>query len=78
MKVKLVFQKSTGAILGAQLVGKSGVNKRIDIVAAAIVGGLTVSDLGMMDISYAPPYSPVYDPLQVCANVAEKQVGNGA
>ncbi len=78
MKVKLVFQKSTGAILGAQLVGKAGVNKRIDIVAAAIVGGLTVSDLGMMDISYAPPYSPVYDPLQVCANVAEKQVGNGA
>jgi NADPH-dependent 2,4-dienoyl-CoA reductase/sulfur reductase-like enzyme len=77
MKVKLIFEKSTGRILGAQLAGKAGVNKRIDIVAAAIVGGLTVNDLGMMDISYAPPYSPVYDPLQVCANVAEKQVGKG-
>ena len=73
--VKLVFQKSTGKILGAQLVGKAGVNKRIDIVAAAISGGLTVRDLGMMDLSYAPPFSPTYDPLQVCANVAEKQVG---
>ena len=73
--MKLVFQKSTGKILGAQLVGKAGVNKRIDIVAAAISGGLTVRDLGMMDLSYAPPFSPTYDPLQVCANVAEKQVG---
>lgn len=75
IRVKLVFQKSTGKILGAQLVGKAGVNKRIDIVAAAISGGLTVRDLGMMDLSYAPPFSPTYDPLQVCANVAEKEVG---
>ncbi len=74
MKVKLIFRKRNGRILGAQLAGIAGVNKRIDIVAAAIVGQLTVRDLGMMDLSYAPPYSPVYDPLQVCANVAEKQV----
>ena len=75
MKVKLVFQKSTGKILGGQLAGKAGVNKRIDILVAAMAGGLTVADIGLMDLSYAPPYSPVYDPLQVCANVAIKEVG---
>ena len=72
MKVKLVFRKSDGRILGCQLAGKAGVNKRIDIIVAAMAGNLTVSDIGLLDLSYAPPYSPVYDPLQVCANVAAK------
>jgi len=74
IKVKMVFRKSDGKVLGAQLVGKAGVNKRIDIVATAISAGMTVADVGMLDLSYAPPYSPVYDPVQVAANVALKQV----
>ncbi|MBW7882146.1 MAG: FAD-dependent oxidoreductase [Caldilineaceae bacterium] len=73
MKVKLIYQKSSGRILGCQLAGKAGVNKRIDIVATAIAAGMTVDDLGMLDLSYAPPYSPVYDPVQVAANVAAKE-----
>jgi NADPH-dependent 2,4-dienoyl-CoA reductase/sulfur reductase-like enzyme len=72
MKVKLVFRKGDERILGCQLVGKAGVNKRVDIVVAAMAGNLTVSELALLDLSYAPPYSPVYDPLQVCANVAAK------
>ncbi len=73
--VKLVFDRRDGRILGGQLSGKGDVNKRIDIIAAAIAARMTVRDLGMLDLSYAPPYSPVYDPVQVCANVAERQVG---
>ncbi len=72
IKVKLVFQKSSGRLLGGQLSGKAGVNKRIDIIAVAITARMTTDDLGMLDLSYAPPYSPVYDPVQVAANVAGK------
>ncbi|MCX6048115.1 MAG: FAD-dependent oxidoreductase [Chloroflexi bacterium] len=70
IKVKLIFEKSSGRVLGGQLVGKAGVNKRIDIVATAITARMTLSDLSMLDLSYAPPYSPTWDPIQVCANVA--------
>lgn len=75
ISVKLVFDRRNGRILGGQLSGKGDVNKRIDIIAAAIAARMTVRDLGMLDLSYAPPYSPVYDPVQVCANVAERYVG---
>jgi NADPH-dependent 2,4-dienoyl-CoA reductase/sulfur reductase-like enzyme len=74
IKVKLVFQKSSGRLLGGQIVGKDGVNKRIDIIATAIHARMTVMDLGLLDLSYAPPYSPPWDPVQVCANVAAKEV----
>lgn len=74
IKVKVVFQKSTGRLLGGQIVGKDGVNKRIDILATAIHARMTVMEVGMLDLSYAPPYSPPWDPVQVCANVAAKEV----
>ncbi len=72
IKVKLVFQKSTGRVLGGQLVGKAGVNKRIDIIATAITARMTLTDVAMLDLSYSPPYSPTWDPIQVCANVAAR------
>ncbi|MEZ4731195.1 MAG: FAD-dependent oxidoreductase [Caldilineaceae bacterium] len=74
IKVKLVYTKSDGRILGGQIVGKAGVNKRIDIIATALSARMTVETLGMLDLSYAPPYSPTYDPVQVCANVAARGV----
>jgi len=58
--------------LGGQIVGKAGVNKRIDIIATALSARMTVETLGMLDLSYAPPYSSTYDPVQVCANVAAR------
>jgi hypothetical protein len=57
-------------VLGAQLVGREGAAKRVDVVAAALYGGMTVADLAAFDLSYAPPYSPVYDPLIVAAQTA--------
>jgi len=70
--VKLIYEKQTGRILGGQIAGKTGVNKRIDIIATALSVGMNVKTLGMLDLSYAPPYSPTYDPVQVCANVAAR------
>jgi len=72
--VKLVFDRRDGRVVGGQLLGKAGVNKRIDIVATAITARMTVTDIGVLDLSYAPPYSPTYDPIQICANVAQHEV----
>lgn len=74
LKVKLVFDKRDGRVLGGQLVGKAGVNKRIDIIATAITARMTINDVGLLDLSYAPPYSPTYDPIQICANVGQRDV----
>lgn len=74
LTVKLVFDKRGGRILGGQLIGKAGVNKRIDIIATAISAKMTLEDVSLLDLSYAPPYSPTYDPIQICANVGQRQL----
>ncbi|RIK55937.1 MAG: hypothetical protein DCC57_04290 [Chloroflexi bacterium] len=74
LTVKLVFDRRNGRVLGGQLVGKAGVNKRIDIIATAITARMTVTDIGLLDLSYAPPYSPTYDPIQIAANVAQRDL----
>ena len=74
IRTKLVFDKSNGRLLGGQLVGKAGVNKRIDILATALHAHMTLDDITMLDLSYAPPYSPVYDPILVAAGVGLKDV----
>ena len=61
-----------GRLLGAQLVGREGASKRVDVVAAALHAGLGVHDLAGFDLAYAPPYSPVYDPLLIAAQAAER------
>lgn len=63
-----------GRLLGAQLVGREGAAKRVDVVAAALHAGMTVSDLLALDLSYAPPYAPVYDPLLIAAQAATAEV----
>jgi NADPH-dependent 2,4-dienoyl-CoA reductase/sulfur reductase-like enzyme len=74
LMVKLVFDRRGGRILGSQMVGKDGVNKRIDIVATAITAKMTLHDVTMLDLSYAPPYSTSHDPIQVCASVAQREL----
>jgi CoA-dependent NAD(P)H sulfur oxidoreductase len=74
IQVKVVFDRRDGRLLGGQLVGKEGVNKRIDILATALHAGMTVMDVAWLDLSYAPPYSPVWDPVQVAAGVAVNKV----
>ena len=70
--VKLVFEKGTKKLLGGQMVGQEGVSKRIDVIAAALYDDWTVYDLKSLDLSYAPPFAPVWDPILVAANVASK------
>ena len=68
--VKLLAERGTGRVLGAQIVGEEGAGKRIDAVAVALTAGLTVEDLISADLSYAPPFSPLWDPIQVAARKA--------
>lgn len=72
LHVRLVHAPD-GRLLGAQLVGRERAAKRVDVVAAALYANLTVDDLAALDLSYAPPYSPVYDPLIVAAQAAQQQ-----
>jgi len=65
--VKLLVEKESGRMLGGQVVGKEGASKRIDTLATAITARMTVQDLAFLDLSYAPPFSPVWDPLQIAA-----------
>jgi NADPH-dependent 2,4-dienoyl-CoA reductase/sulfur reductase-like enzyme len=69
---KLVFEKGSQRLLGGQMVGVEGVAKRIDVVAAALHAGWTTYELAELDLSYAPPFAPVWDPVLVAANVANK------
>ncbi len=68
--VKLVYEKKSQRVLGAQMIGKDGVAKRIDVVAAALKAAWTLRDIANLDLAYAPPFAPVWDPLLVAANVA--------
>ncbi|KUO50186.1 MAG: pyridine nucleotide-disulfide oxidoreductase [Desulfitibacter sp. BRH_c19] len=70
MIIKLLAEKRTGRILGAQVVGAKGVDKRIDVLATAIYAKLTVEDLENLDLAYAPPFSSAKDPVIIAGMVA--------
>jgi CoA-disulfide reductase len=70
ISLKLIFSKETGKIFGAQAVGSDGVDKRMDVIATAIKGGLTVEDLTNLELSYAPPFSSAKDPVNMAGYVA--------
>jgi NADPH-dependent 2,4-dienoyl-CoA reductase/sulfur reductase-like enzyme len=65
-----------GRLLGAQMTGREGAAKRIDVLATALQAGFTVADLAALDLSYAPPYAPVYDPVLLAANQAVRAAAN--
>jgi len=70
--VKLVADAATDRLLGGQIVGQKGVAKRIDVLATALHNRMTIDALRRLDLSYAPPVAPVWDPILVAANVAAK------
>jgi NADPH-dependent 2,4-dienoyl-CoA reductase/sulfur reductase-like enzyme len=70
--VKLVAEAATGRLLGGQIVGVEGAAKRIDVLATAVWTGLHVGELALLDLSYAPPFSGVYDPLLIAARATAK------
>ena len=71
MSLKLIFDPITGEILGAQGVGREGVDKRIDVIATAIRGGITAPELADLELAYAPPFSSAKDPVNMLGYVAE-------
>lgn len=76
MTMKVVFEKGTYRLLGAQIVGFEGVDKRIDVLATAIRAGMTATDLTELDLAYAPPYSSAKDPVNMAGFMAEN-IRNG-
>lgn len=71
MTLKVIFEKETYKILGAQAVGYEGVEKRIDVIATAIFAGLTADNLKDLELSYAPPYSSAKDPVNMAGFIIE-------
>ncbi len=71
MTMKVVFDKQTDSILGAQIVGYDGVDKRIDVIAAAIRGKIKASALSELELAYAPPYSSAKDPVNMAGFMIE-------
>lgn len=69
--MKVVFEKSSGRVLGAQAVGEAGVDKRVDVIATAIYAKLTIHDLEDLDLVYAPEFSSAKDPVNVLGWVAD-------
>ncbi|HEY6872509.1 MAG TPA: FAD-dependent oxidoreductase [Geobacteraceae bacterium] len=72
--VKLLAEKGSGRLLGGQIVGTAGAGKRIDIIATALHAGFTVEQLADLDLAYAPPFSPVWDPVAIAARETAKHV----
>ena len=70
LSIKLLFAPDAGKLLGAQIVGKEGVDKRIDVLATALRGNMTVFDLEELELAYAPPYSSAKDPVNIAGFVA--------
>ena len=78
--IKMIAQKPSGRILGAQVIGKGDADKRVNIVAAALTANMNVEDFMGIDLTYAPPYSPSIDPVLVAAQILysklKKEVGS--
>jgi NADPH-dependent 2,4-dienoyl-CoA reductase/sulfur reductase-like enzyme len=65
--VKVLAERRTGRLLGAQIIGREGAAKRIDVLATAIWAEMSVDEVMQLDLGYAPPFSPVWDPALVAA-----------
>ncbi|PRX99455.1 FAD-dependent oxidoreductase [Allonocardiopsis opalescens] len=72
--VKLIAERGAGRLLGGQIVGREGAAKRVDVLATAIWNGMTAEEVLSLDLGYAPPFSPVWDPVLVAARKAAEQV----
>ncbi|MFI6587149.1 FAD-dependent oxidoreductase [Embleya sp. NPDC050493] len=77
MKVKMIAERITGRLLGVQIVGRDGAAKRIDTAAVALTHRMSVEEMTSLDLGYAPPFSPVWDPILVAARKAAQKVAEG-
>ncbi|MGB7291764.1 MAG: FAD-dependent oxidoreductase [Thermodesulfobacteriota bacterium] len=76
IQIKLIAEKGSGKLLGAQAIGEEGVSKRIDVFATAIWNGMTLNEIAWLDLTYVPPVAPVWDPILVAAQVGMKRIGS--
>lgn len=74
MSIKTIFEKNTGKILGVQIVGNDGVDKRCDVFATAIRAGMTAKDLTELELCYAPPFGSAKDPVNMAGYVIENMM----
>jgi NADPH-dependent 2,4-dienoyl-CoA reductase/sulfur reductase-like enzyme len=72
--VKVLAERDNGRLLGGQIVGMEGSAKRIDTLATALHAGFTVEEMINLDLGYAPPFSPVWDPVVTAAREAAKKL----
>src|SRR4029079_10294274 len=75
IRLKLVAERGSGRVLGAQIVGREDGAKRIDVLATAIWNEMDVNQILSLDLSYAQPFSPVWDPVLIAARKAFDAVG---
>jgi NADPH-dependent 2,4-dienoyl-CoA reductase/sulfur reductase-like enzyme/rhodanese-related sulfurtransferase len=73
---KVVYDRQTGRLLGAEVIGNEGVDKRIDVFATALHANMSVEDLTELDLAYAPPFGSARDPVNVAGFVAQNQISN--
>jgi rhodanese-related sulfurtransferase len=78
LSLKLVYERKTARLLGAQAFGKAGADKRIDVLATALQGRMTLADLAELDLAYAPPYSSANDPVNLAAFVGLNDISGFA
>jgi NADPH-dependent 2,4-dienoyl-CoA reductase/sulfur reductase-like enzyme len=69
--IKLLYDAKTAVILGGEILGRDGAALRIDVIAMAVKTGMTTKELGMMDFCYSPPFSKVWDALNIAGNAAK-------
>ena len=74
MHIRLIADRESHRILGGAITGREGVAGRVNTLAAALWGGLTVEDLTQLDLGYAPPFAPVWDGLVIAANVMKREL----
>lgn len=74
IKTKVVFERGSGRLLGGQIIGQEGAAKRIDVIAVALWNEMTVDEIVNLDLSYAPPFSPVWDPVLIAARKAAQTI----
>jgi NADPH-dependent 2,4-dienoyl-CoA reductase/sulfur reductase-like enzyme/rhodanese-related sulfurtransferase len=78
LAITLLYDQRSGRLLGAEVASRAGADKRVDVLAAAIAGGLTVEKLAALDLAYAPPYASARDPVNVVGTVAAAARGGMA
>jgi NADPH-dependent 2,4-dienoyl-CoA reductase/sulfur reductase-like enzyme len=72
--LKMIADRATGKLLGAQAIGKAGAVSRINTLSAALWTGLTLDDVGWLDLAYAPPFSGSWDPIHIAAQVLRRKI----